>query len=290
MKIAVFVKHFNDPFIGPIQHLFDELNRQQIEVVSFERYREFLESKIELPESHRFGSREDMIKCDVVISIGGDGTLLDSVTVVRDTEIPILGINTGRLGFLSNVSTTEIDAAIHALMDGNYMLDPRMLLEVTSPQQSFGEFNFALNEVTIYKRSSASMIATHVTVDGRFLNTYWADGLIVATPTGSTAYSLSCGGPIIMPGSQNIIFTPIAPHNLNVRPLVVPNDVHIQLRAEGRDKDFLLTIDSKSFEINQEVEVHLNTAPFKVNLINLEHQYFFNTIRNKMMWGADKRN
>lgn len=290
MKIAVFVKHFNDPFIGPIQHLFDELNRQQIQVVSFERYREFLESKIKLPESHRFGGREEMIKCDVVISIGGDGTLLDSVTVVRDTELPILGINTGRLGFLSNISTSEIDAAIHALIEGKYMLDPRMLLEVTSPQQDFGEFNFALNEVTIYKHSSASMIATHVNVDGRFLNTYWADGLIVATPTGSTAYSLSCGGPIIMPGSQNIIFTPIAPHNLNVRPLVVPNDVHIQLHAEGRDHDFLLTIDSKSFEINQEVEVHLNTAPFKVNLINLEHQYFFNTIRNKMMWGADKRN
>ena len=290
MKIAIFGKHFNDSFIAPIQHLFDELERQQIEVVTYAPFQSFLESRIKLPAHHRFGLREEMITCDVIISIGGDGTLLDSVTVVRDSEKPILGINTGRLGFLSNVSTTEIDEAIQALMQGNYTLDPRMLLEVTSPQKDFGEFNFALNEITIYKRSSASMIATHVTVDDRFLNTYWADGLIVSTPTGSTAYSLSCGGPIIMPGSQNIIFTPIAPHNLNVRPLVVPNDVKIRLSAEGREEDFLLTIDSRAFEINAQVEIHLKTAPFKINLINLEHQYFFNTIRKKMMWGADKRN
>jgi NAD+ kinase len=194
------------------------------------------------------------------------------------------------LGFLSNVSTEDIETALKAVNEGRVVADNRSLIQIHADGIDLGEFPFALNEVTIHKKDDASMVTVHAYLENKFINTYWADGLIVATPTGSTAYSLSCGGPIVTPDSENIIMTPIAPHNLNVRPLVLPNNKQVRLRADGRSSEYLLTLDSRSFALPSSVEVVLSSAPFKITLLNLEHQHFFQTIRNKMMWGIDRRN
>lgn len=291
MRIGIFGKQFGDEFIAPIQMLVQNLLDNEFELVVFERFHPWLTERIELVQGlPTFTAGKGLLGCDALISIGGDGTLLDSVTIVRDSNIPILGINTGRLGFLSNVSTSEIELAIAALKQGKYTLDKRSLIEVKVDGVDLGELNYALNEVTVHKKETASMITIHSYMDDKFINSYWADGLIVSTPTGSTAYSLSCGGPIVMPGTESWVFTPIAPHNLNVRPLVVSNNHEIKLRAEGRNPKLLLTLDSRSVAIESNTEIRLRNAPFQISLINLEHQYFFNTIRTKMMWGIDRRN
>ncbi|MGB1031651.1 MAG: NAD kinase [Flavobacteriales bacterium] len=291
MKIGIFGKQFGDDFIAPIQTLVQNLISNEFELIVFEKFHPWLTQRIEsVRDLPTFSSNNGLLGCDALISIGGDGTLLDSVTIVRDSNIPILGINTGRLGFLSNVSTSEIQLAIAALKKGEYTLDKRSLIEVEVDGVDLGDLNYALNEVTVHKKETASMITIHSYMNDKFINTYWADGLIVSTPTGSTAYSLSCGGPIVMPGAESWVFTPIAPHNLNVRPLVVPHNHEIKLRAEGRDPKFLLTLDSRSVAIDSSTEVRLRNAPFQISLINLEHQDFFNTIRTKMMWGIDRRN
>ncbi len=237
-----------------------------------------------------FNNAAELVDCQMMISVGGDGTLLDTVRIVRDTGLPILGINTGRLGFLANVALSRMDEAVKSILDGKYSLDKRSLIKVSSDQIDLGDFGFALNEVTIHKKDTASMISIHVEVDGTYMNSYWADGLIICTPTGSTAYSLSCGGPIVMPGSENITFTPIAAHNLNVRPVVISNSHHVTLRAEGREQNHLLTLDSRSWTISENAIIKLERAPFMVNLVMLEGQDFFSTIRNKLMWGIDRRN
>lgn len=242
------------------------------------------------PEPVFFNSSAELSDCQMMISVGGDGTLLDTVRIVRDSGLPILGINTGRLGFLANVALSRMDEAVKSILDGKYSLDKRSLIKVSSDHIDLGDFGFALNEVTIHKKDTASMISIHVEVDGTYMNSYWADGLIICTPTGSTAYSLSCGGPIVMPGSENITFTPIAAHNLNVRPVVISNSHHVTLRAEGREKNHLLTLDSRSWTISENVIIRLERAPFMVNLVMLEGQDFFSTIRNKLMWGIDRRN
>jgi len=291
MRIGIFGKQFGDDFIAPIQTLVQSLLDNDFEISIFEKFQPWLTQRIDfVKELPSFKSVKDLSGCDALISIGGDGTLLDSVTVVRDSNIPILGINTGRLGFLSNVSTSEIQLAIAALKKGKYTLDLRSLIEVEVDGLDLGDLNYALNEVTVHKKETASMISIHSYMEDKFINTYWADGLIVSTPTGSTAYSLSCGGPIVMPGAESWVFTPIAPHNLNVRPLVVPHNHEIKLKAEGRDPKVLLTLDSRSVAIDSGTEVRLKNAPFQISLINLEHQDFFNTIRAKMMWGIDRRN
>lgn len=292
MKIAVYGKHFDDAFNAPIQTLLARLNAGQHELLFFSKFMDFLRDREVLPggASSVFHSHADLGACDLFISIGGDGTLLDSVTCVRDSQIPVLGINTGRLGFLSNVSTDEIESAIEAIEARKFYLDPRSLIHVSSIDVALDDFPYALNEVTIHKHDDASMVSVNAHMDEQFINTYWADGLIVSTPTGSTAYSLSCGGPIVMPGSKAFILTPIAPHNLNVRPLIVPNHSVLRLSADGRSATQRLTLDSRSFVIGSGSDVFLRSAEFKVQLLNLEGQHFFSTIRNKLMWGLDKRN
>lgn len=225
-----------------------------------------------------------------MISVGGDGTLLDATTFVRHTGIPILGINTGRLGFLSGVSIDEIDQAIDALLEGEFELDNRAVLKVDTRTGLFGDVNFALNELTVHKMDSASMITIHAYMDGVYLNSYWADGLIIATPTGSTAYSLSCGGPIVAPGSKNFVITPIAPHNLNVRPIVVPDDKALTLRMEGRTKHYLLALDSRSISADESIELRVSRSEFDIRLVRLKGQNFLSTLRSKLNWGLDKRN
>jgi NAD+ kinase len=227
---------------------------------------------------------------DLMISLGGDGTFLKAVSFIRDSGVPILGINTGRLGFLSNLSKSQIAQTLQRFNDGQYEFQKRSLLRVHTDNDLFADENFALNELTLQKKDTSSMIKVQAYLGDKFLNTYWADGLIVATPTGSTAYSLSCGGPIITPGCQVHILTPIAPHNLNVRPVVVPDHMPISLQVEGRDRTYLLSLVGHSQRIKQGEKVIITKAEFMINVVKFEDNNFLDTIRNKMFWGSDTRN
>ncbi len=227
---------------------------------------------------------------DFLFSIGGDGTLLDTLDFVRDTGIPIVGINTGRLGFLAGVHKDNIMAAIESLDKGHYSLDKRALLRLETSIDLFGKVNYGLNELTIHKAETSSMMSIHTYLNGEYLNTYWADGLIIATPTGSTGYSLSCGGPIMMPQSENFVITPIAPHNLNVRPIVVSDKSVITLELEGRSQYFMASLDSRSVTIPSTVQLAVRKETFCINLIRINNDNFLKTIREKLSWGKDSRN
>jgi NAD+ kinase len=229
-------------------------------------------------------------KAEVFFSIGGDGTILDALTFVRDSGIPIMGINIGRLGFLSSIAKDEILSAIDNVLAGDYQLDCRALIRLSQPESLFGDLNYALNELTITRQNTNSLIVIHVYIDDMFLNSYWADGLIIATPTGSTAYSLSSGGPILTPGSENFVLTPIAPHNLTVRPIVIPDKSRIRIIVEGREDQFLVGLDSRRAVIRSNMELIVRKTDFKVNLIQMEGRNFFMTIRDKLKWGLDARN
>lgn len=251
-----------------------------------------LQNKFQWPQSFTvFESHKDLkSNVDLMISVGGDGTFLKAVSFVRDSNVPILGINTGRLGFLSNLSKDQISQTLDRFAAGHYEFQKRSLLRVHTENELFGDENFALNELTLQKKDTSSMIKVHAYLGEKFLNTYWADGLIVGTPTGSTAYSLSCGGPIITPGCQVHILTPIAPHNLNVRPVVVPDHMPISLEVEGRDRSYLLSLDGHSQHIKQGEKVTITKAEFMINVVKFEDNNFLDTIRNKMLWGSDTRN
>jgi NAD+ kinase len=225
-----------------------------------------------------------------VISLGGDGTLLDTVTFVRDKQIPVLGINYGRLGFLASIGKDELHGAVDALVNRTYMLDKRTLLHLDGNIPLFGDTPYALNEITIHKKDTSPMIKIHTYLNGEFLNTYWADGLIVATPTGSTGYSLSCNGPVIFPDSASFVITPVSPHNLNIRPIVVPDDNIISFEIEGRTDGFLCTLDSRRELVDKEVQLAVKKEAFCINLIRLNENNFLQTLRNKLSWGLDKRN
>ncbi len=243
------------------------------------------------PVVDEFSSHNDLHSgIDLTISIGGDGTFIKTVGFIRDSGVPILGINTGRLGFLANISKDQIQYTMEQVRQKKFEYQKRSLLRIHTEEDIFGEDNFALNEVTFHKKDTASMITVHASLDDKYLNSYWADGLIVATPTGSTAYSLSCGGPIITPGCQVHILTPIAPHNLNVRPMVVPDHLPIKLSIEGRERRYLISLDGNSKNIRQGEEVLITKAEFMINVVKFEDNNFLDTIRNKMLWGIDRRN
>jgi NAD+ kinase len=227
---------------------------------------------------------------DFLFSIGGDGTMLDAITLIRDSGIPLMGINLGRMGFLSSISKNEIGLAVDSIRRKEYSLNRRSLLSVETPGNIFGELNYALNEFTINKKDSGSMILVHVYINDLLLNSYWADGLIIATPTGSTAYSLSCNGPILVPESENFVITPIAPHNLTVRPVVIPDKSVIRIKVDGRMSQYLAGLDSRSAIINSSAEMVVTKAPFFVNLVQRTNDNFFTTIRQKLLWGHDIRN
>jgi NAD+ kinase len=238
-----------------------------------------------------FSSHVDLKKgVDLALSVGGDGTFIQTVKFIRDSNVPILGINTGRLGFLANISTDQMLQALESVKKKEFVYQERSLLRVEMDHNPYGEDNFALNEITIHKKDTASMITVHASLDDRYLNSYWADGLIVSTPTGSTAYNLSCGGPIVTPGCQVHMLTPIAPHNLNVRPMVVPDHFDISLSVEGRERRFLMSLDGIPHSIRQGEIIKVKKAEFFVKVIKFEDNNFLDTIRNKMMWGLDKRN
>lgn len=227
---------------------------------------------------------------DALISLGGDGTLLDTVCLVRDKQIPVLGINYGRLGFLASLGKENIEEAVKSLQDRTYVLDKRGLLHLDASVPLFGEDPFALNELVIHKREFSSMIKIHTYLNGEFLNTFWSDGLIVSTPTGSTGYSLSCNGPVVFPESESFVITPIAPHNLNIRPIVVPNNNVISFEVEGRSDDFICTLDSRKEVVAKTVQLAVKKEAFSFNLVRLNENNFLRTLREKLTWGFDTRN
>ena len=291
MTIAIFGSPYPQHFTKYIQHLIKKLESEHIKIIIEKSFNTFLKNNIRFSSKiDTFNSHESLIdNADILLSIGGDGTLLKSVTFVRRLNIPIMGINTGRLGFISSISTVEIDDAINDILKGNYEVDKRTLLELNTENNLLKDKNFALNEVAIAKKDTSSMIKIDAYVDDEFLNTYWADGLVISTPTGSTGYSLSCGGPIIMPGTNNIIITPIAPHNLNVRPIVINDNSVIKLKVEDRDQLALVSLDSRSRAFDSDTELIIKKADFKIQLIQPQNNSFTSTIRNKLMWGLDKR-
>ncbi|PCJ23355.1 MAG: NAD kinase [Flavobacteriales bacterium] len=291
MKIAIYGKRLEKTHLSFIQVLFKKLLDKQVEVLVYKSFYDDLLQKTSLDEKLKtFDNHEDIKDVNYLFSIGGDGTLLKTITFVRDRDIPILGINTGRLGFLTSITTEEIDNAIDDVLTGNYDLDTRTLLSLETENNLFGDINYALNEITLQKKDTSSMVTIKVYLGDDYLNSYWADGLIISTPTGSTAYSLSCNGPIILPGSGNIIVNPIAPHNLNVRPLVIPDNTELTLKIAGRTENFLVALDSRSLTVPLSIELKIKKASHQINLVRLKNYSFLNTLRTKLIWGLDKRN
>ena len=293
MKIALYGISVNSDFIDELLKLFDLFNEKSVECFIYRPFLEYLQQEygIKLNVSGEFEIDDDLPEdVSFLLSLGGDGTFLKSFMVAKNKSIPMVGINSGRLGFLSDISRDEIEKALNNILEGNIIIDERTVLELEIVKNGVSEFFYALNEITVTKLDSASMINMHAFVNGEFLNTYWADGLIIATPTGSTAYSLSAGGPILSPDSENFVICPIAPHNLTVRPMVVPDHHSITLQVEGRGLHFLTSIDSKSEAIYFTEILKIKKASFKVKTIRLKDHTFFSTLRNKLMWGADKRN
>jgi len=291
MTIAIFGSPYPEHFTKYIQHLVKKLESEHVKIIIEEDFNNFLQNNIRFTSKIEvFKSYETLKeKADFLISIGGDGTLLKAVTYVRELNIPIMGINTGRLGFISSISATQISDAINDILKKEYTINERTLLELNTSKNLFKDKNFALNEVAVSKKDTSSMIRIDAYIDDEFLNTYWADGLVISTPTGSTGYSLSCGGPIIMPGTNNIIITPNAPHNLNVRPIVINDKSVIKLKVEDRDQLALVSLDSRSRAFDSETELIIKKTDFKIKLIQPQNNSFTSTIRNKLMWGLDKR-
>jgi NAD+ kinase len=291
MTIAVYARSTKDNRPDYINRLLDVLNKEKAELIVFEEYFQSLKQNFGFEKNIRtFKNSEELIAAaDFVISLGGDGTMLETKSFVRKSGIPVLGVNTGRLGFLANVNKVDLEKAVSQMLSEKFTLDKRELIQLSGCEDCFGDVNYALNEFTIHKREGGAMINVDTFVDDVFLNSYFADGLIVSTPTGSTAYSMSCGGPIMMPDSDNFIITPIAPHNLNVRPIVIPNNKEISFKVSGRGDSFYVSLDSVTSSINAGKEIKIKLADFKFHMVNLEGQHFFGTLRNKLLWGIDKR-
>lgn len=294
MKVALFGKQFSEDFLDSFKLILDELTLHKVELCIYRPFYDFIVNNLGFTPSvsEFFSEHSDLDKgTDYFFSIGGDGTFLDAVILVQASGIPIVGVNSGRLGFMADIAQDEIPAAIVNILDGHFAIEERTLLKVqTEDNGLFEDFNYALNEFTVHKKDSASMITIHTYIDGEYLNSYWADGLIIATPTGSTAYSLSVGGPIMIPDTQNFIISPISPHNLTVRPIVVPNHQKITLKVEGRSDSYLASLDSRSVSFDALTELKISKADFKIKVLKLNTHTFYSTLRNKLMWGVDKRN
>ena len=292
MKAAIYSRILDDDQQKDVQLFFDELGKQNIEPVIFRDFYEQISNTITLPADTRtFSVAEDLTEeIEFIISLGGDGTLLDTVTLVRDRDIAVMGINFGRLGFLASIGHEEIKSAVKAIAKRTYVVDKRTLIHLDADAPMFGDIPYALNEFSIHKRDVASMIKIHTYLNGEFLNTYWADGLIVATPTGSTGYSLSCNGPVVFPDSASFVITPVAPHNLNVRPIVVPDNTIISFEIESRADEVICALDSRRELISKNTQLAVRKESFNLHLVRLSENNFLQTLRNKLTWGLDKRN
>lgn len=293
MKIAVFGRSLTEHRKQVFTNLFDELAKHRTEALFHEQF--FRAIKTLIPKNLSWSLYADahslaQAGCECMITVGGDGTLLEAVTHIRDSGLPVLGINTGRLGFLSGFSADEARLAAQTAVGRTYTITKRSLIGVEAEGAPFSDFPFGLNEITFHKKENSTMITVHVRMNGSYLNSYWADGLIISTPTGSTGYSLSCGGPILMPESPSFVITPIAPHNLNVRPLVIDDSSELVIESAVRGKNLLLSMDSRSISFPASRNVIVKKAPFRLNLVSAPERSFLPTLREKLMWGIDKRN
>lgn len=289
--IAIYGKSFSHSNADYMQEMFDYLDKKGMTYVIEGKFYRLIKDDLKIKSTAQTFENFSDVKnsVDVIFSIGGDGTILDAVVMVKDAEIPILGINFGRLGFLASLGKDNVHAAIDAFEKGSYLIDKRSLIELQSNKPLFAD-SFALNDMTIQRRDQSSMITVNAYLNGELLNTYWADGLIVATPTGSTGYSLSCGGPIIYPTSGNFVITPVAPHNLNVRPMVVNDDVVLSFEVTGRAESFLCTLDARFCTIDSTIQLAIKKAPFSANIMRLTDQSFLWALKSKLNWGTDQRN
>lgn len=291
MKIGIHGKEFNRQWIPMMEKIFLFLQKHQAELYISTKFEKFLKSSVFKKFTWKvYTPGQSLKKLNAFLSIGGDGTLLDSVTHIGNCETPILGINTGRLGFLATINKEDVEDALMKVFNGTFTLDKRAVLKLESNKKLFGKLNFALNDFTLVKKDSSSMITVHTYIDGELLNSYWADGIIVSTPTGSTGYALSCGGPLVFPRSGNFVITPVSPHNLTVRPIVVSDASEISFEVEGRSKKFLVSLDSRIAIVDNTIKLKVVKENFKVNLILLEGQHYFKTLRQKLNWGLDIRN
>jgi NAD+ kinase len=292
MLLALYNRTFNEQDVPFLKSVLQLLEAHKLQLVFYKEFYDRLQAHVQLPEHTKVftGKRDLPPGTDMLISLGGDGTMLDAVCFVGNTNIPLIGVNLGRLGFLAAIPEEEVEAAILSLVRGSYTLEKRSLLHLDSSVPLFDGSPFALNEFTIHRQDTSSMIKIHTYLNGEFLNTYWADGLIVATPTGSTGYSLSCGGPVVFPQASSFVITPVAPHNLNTRPIVVPDDNVISFEIEGRTEQFLCTMDARTETIRSNVQLAVKKEQFMVSLVRPDEHNFLKTIRQKLYWGIDKRN
>ncbi len=292
MHIAIYNRVFNIEDISVFATIFEQFEKHAITAIIYEPLAQQLQTQNTLPSNYEVFSEDKPLptKTNFMFSLGGDGTLLDTICFVANSNIPILGINLGRLGFLAGTNKSEIVFAIESLVLATYVLDVRSLIHLDSSVPLFTKAPYAINEFSIHRKDGSSLIKIHTYLNGEFLCTYWADGLIVSTPTGSTGYSLSCGGPIIFPQANNFVITPVAPHNLNVRPIVVADNNIISFEVEGRAEQFLCTLDARSENINSTVSLAVKKEAFTINLVRLEGQNFLKTIHTKLYWGVDHRN
>jgi NAD+ kinase len=292
MKVAIYSRGLDIEQENPLLVLLEELAKHQTSILLYNTLMEQFHIPAHLTNSlFSFEGSDDLDESiDCFISLGGDGTMLDAVTLVKEKNIPLLGINFGRLGFLASISKEELAVTVDALVNRTFLIDKRTLIHLDSNMALFDDAPFALNEFAIYKRDTSPMIKIHTYMNGEFLNTYWADGLIVATPTGSTGYNLSCNGPILFPDSSSLVITPVAPHNLNVRSIVVPDNNIISFEVEGRADQFICALDARREIVPKTVQLAIRKEQFGVNLVRLNENTFLSTLRTKLTWGLDKRN
>ncbi|GGD13012.1 NAD kinase [Flavobacterium orientale] len=294
MKFAIYGQYYQNDTRPIIRDIFVFLNKNDVELVIETEFLKVLYQEDILKKEYKtFSSHADLdASFDMLLSIGGDGSILRAVTYVRNTGIPILGVNAGRLGFLAKVQKENIEVFMQQVLNKKYTLSKRTLVSLeTSPKNnSIKEINFALNEISISRKDTTSMITLETYLNGEFLTSYWADGLIISTPTGSTGYSLSCGGPVLTPDVKSLVITPIAPHNLNARPLVIPDKTEIKIKVSGREQNYLVSLDSRIATLSNNTILTIKRTPFKINMVEIENETFLNTLRNKLLWGEDKRN
>lgn len=291
MKVAIYSRVTEEQH-ADVQQLFDELAKERIQIMIFRPFYENIRSNFRFDgEVELFDSGDQLDNSiDFVISLGGDGTLLDTVTLVTDKQIPVLGINFGRLGFLASIGKKELHSAVRSLVNGTYVIDDRSLIHLDASQPIFNNMPFGLNEFAIHKTDTSPMIKIHTYLNGEFLNTYWADGVIVATPTGSTGYSLSCNGPVMFPDSCSFVITPVAPHNLNVRPVIVPDTNIISFEVESRSDHIICALDSRKQIVDKNIQLAVRRESFDISLVRLNENNFLSTLREKLYWGLDTRN
>jgi NAD+ kinase len=292
MKVAIYSRIIEESERVEVQQLLDELQRQQIRVMIYKPFFDQIETVFRFPENILFFKDSGQLdnSVDFLISLGGDGTLLDTIALVRDKNIPVIGINFGRLGFLASIGKGDMLVAVKALVNRTFVADKRSLIHLDANKPMFGEVPYGLNEFAIHKTDTSPMIKIHTYLNGEFLNTYWADGLIVSTPTGSTGYALSCGGPIVFPESGSFVINPVAPHNLNVRPIIVPDDNIISFEVEGRAENFICALDARKEIVDKNVQLAVRREDFSISLVRLNENNFLQTLRNKLSWGLDRRN